>query len=149
MAYFHVGVSYLSTEENKSRTRRFMEEVFNKGNMKVMDELLAPNFVEHNPFPGQGPGAEGVKRVFTELRQAFPDLHVVVDDLIAEGDKVVMRSTMTGTHKGTWMNTPPTGKQIKVEAVDIVRMSGGKATDHWGVTDALTMMQQLGLIPKM
>lgn len=126
-----------------------MEEVLNKGNMQVVDELIAPNFVEHDPFPGQAPGVEGLKQAMVALRQAFPDLHVTVDEMLSDGDKVVIRSTMKGTHKGTFMNIPATGKQISVEGIDIVRISNGRAVEHWGVTDNLTMMQQLGLVPAM
>ena len=124
-----------------------MEEVFNKGNMKAVDEFMSANFVEHDPFPGQGPGLQGFKQGLTAFRQAFPDLHIGIDDMIADGEKVVIRSTMKGTHKGTFMNMPPTGKQISVEGIDIVRISGGKAVEHWGLLDALTMMQQLGATP--
>jgi steroid delta-isomerase-like uncharacterized protein len=130
-----------------AKTRRFMEEVFNKGNMKAVDEFMSADFVEHDPFPGQGPGLQGLKQGLASFRQAFPDLHIGIDDMIADGEKVVIRSTMKGTHKGTFMNLPPTGKQISVEGIDIVRMSGGKAVEHWGLLDALTMMQQLGAIP--
>jgi steroid delta-isomerase-like uncharacterized protein len=126
-----------------------MEEVLNKGNMQVVDELIAPNFVEHDPFPGQAPGVEGLKQAMVALRQAFPDLHVTVDEMLSDGDKVVIRSTMKGTHKGNFMNIPATGKQISVEGIDIVRISNGRAVEHWGVTDNLTMMQQLGLVPAM
>jgi steroid delta-isomerase-like uncharacterized protein len=126
-----------------------MEEVLNKGNMQVVDELIAPNFVEHDPFPGQAPGVEGLKQAMVALRQAFPDLHVTVDEMLSEGDKVVIRSTMKGPHKGNFMNIPATGKQISVEGIDIVRISNGRAVEHWGVTDNLTMMQQLGLVPAM
>jgi steroid delta-isomerase-like uncharacterized protein len=126
-----------------------MEEVLNKGNMQAVDELIAPNFVEHNPFPGQAPGVEGLKQAMVALRQAFPDLHVTVDEMLSDGDKVVIRSTMKGTHKGNFMNIPATGKQISVEGIDIVRISNGRAVEHWGVTDNLTMMQQLGLVPAM
>jgi steroid delta-isomerase-like uncharacterized protein len=109
----------LSAEENKGKTRRFMDEVFNKGNLAVADELLAPNLIDHNPFPGQPPGVEGLKQATVALRQAFPDLHVTVDEMLSDGDKVVIRSTMKGTHKGTFMNIPATGKQISVEGIDI------------------------------
>ena len=126
-----------------------MEEVLNKGNMQAVDELIAPNFVEHNPFPGQAPGVEGLKQAMVALRQAFPDLHVTVDEMLSDGDKVVIRSTMKGTHKGTFMNIPATGKQMSVEGIDILRISNGRAVEHWGVTDNLTMMQQLGLVPAM
>lgn len=139
----------MSEEENKAKTRRFMEEVFNKGNLTVIDELLAPNFVEHNPFPGYPPGLEGFRQGIADLRKGFPDIHFTIDDMLAEGDKVVMRSTMTGTNKGAFMGTPATGKQVKVAGIDIVRITGGKAVEHWGITQDLEMMQQLGLVPKM
>ena len=126
-----------------------MEEVLNKGNMQAVDELIAPNFVEHNPFPGQAPGVEGLKQAMAALRQAFPDLHVTVDEMLSDGDKVVIRTTMKGTHKGNFMNIPATGKQMSVEGIDILRISNGRAVEHWGVTDNLTMMQQLGLVPAM
>ena len=83
----------MSSEENKAKTRRFMEEVLNKGNMQVVDELIAPKFVEHDPFPGQAPGVEDLKQAMVALRQAFPDLHVTVDEMLSDGDKVVIRST--------------------------------------------------------
>ena len=134
-------------EDNIAKTRRFMEEVFNKGNMKAVDEFMSADLVEHDPFPGQGPGLQGFKQGLADFRQAFPDLHIGIDDMLADGEKIVIRSTMKGTHKGTFMNLPPTGKQISIEGIDIVRMSGGKAVEHWGLLDALTMMQQLGAIP--
>ena len=81
------------------------------------------------------------------FRQAFPDLRVGIDDILADGEKVVIRSTIKGTQKGTFMNMPPTGKQISVEAIDIVCVSSGKIVQHWGLMDAFTMMQQLGAIP--
>ena len=114
----------MPADDNMAKTRRFMDEVFNKGNMKAADEFMAANIVEHNPFPGQGPGVEGFKQGVSAFRQSFPDLHIVVDDIFGAGDKVVIRSTMKGTHKGTFMNMPPTGKQFSVEGIDIVRMSG-------------------------
>ena len=124
-----------------------MEEVFTKGNMKAADEYMSVNLVEHNPFPGQGPGVEGFKQGVSAFRQAFPDLRLELGDVFAAGEKVVARTTMKGTHRGAFMNMPPSGKQISVEGIDIVRMSGGKAVEHWGIFDSLTMMQQLGAIP--
>ena len=135
------------SDDNIAKTRRFMDEVFNKGNMKAADEFMSANFVEHDPFPGQGPGIEGFKQGVSVFRQAFPDLQTRVDDIFADGEKVVARSTMIGTHTGTFMNMPPSGKQINVKGIDIVRMSNGKAVEHWGLFDSLTMMQQLGAIP--
>jgi len=107
-----------------------MEEVFNKGNMKVVDELISPSIIEHSPLPGQEPGLEGLKKSLAAWRQAFPDLCVTVDDLIADGDKVVIRTTRTGTHKGTFVNIAATGKQIRVEGIDILQFSGGKVVEH-------------------
>ena len=137
----------MDDDDYVAKTRRFMEEVFSRGNMNAADEYMSANFVEHNPFPGQGPGVEGFKQGMSAFRQAFPDLRIVVDDIFADGEKVVARSTMKGTHKGAFMNMPSTGKQISVEGIDIVRMSSGKAVEHWGIFDSLTMMQQLGAIP--
>ena len=137
----------MPADDNIAKTRRFMDGVFNKGNMKAAEEFMSASFVEHDPFPGQGPGVEGFKQGMSAFRQAFPDLQIQVDDIFADGEKVVAKSTMMGTHKGTFMNMPPTGKQINVKGIDIVRMSGGKAVEHWGLFDSLTMMQQLGVIP--
>ena len=134
----------MSTEENKAMHHRFGEELFNKGNFAVADELLATNLVDHNPFPGQAPGPEGVKQIATMLRAAFPDIHFTWDDKIVEGDKAVIRSTMRGTHKGEFLGIPATGKQVAVTGIDIVRIEGGKIVEHWGQQDTLGMMQQLG-----
>lgn len=135
------------SEENKARTRRFYEEVWNKGNLAIVDELCATNFVNHNPGPGEAPGPEGLKQIATMIRTAFPDMHMTVDDMIAEGDKVVSRVTVNATHRGEFMGIPPTGKQITVTGIDIVRIVGGKAVERWGNYDDLGMMQQLGVIP--
>ena len=137
----------MSTEDNKALMRRFYEEVFNKGNLDAIDELGSPDMVDHNPSPGTEPGPEGVKKEFAMMRSAFPDLNVNVEDMVAEGDKVVSRVTMRGTHKGDFMGIPASGKQITVTGMDIVRFSGGKAVERWGQFDDLGMMQQLGVVP--
>jgi steroid delta-isomerase-like uncharacterized protein len=137
----------MPADSNVEKSKRFMEEFFNKGNVKAADEYISADFVDHDPFPGQGPGLAGFKQVFSGVRQAFPDLRFDVQDIFADGEKVVFRTTMKGTHKGTFMNIPATGKQVNVKGIDIVRMSGGKAVEHWGLLDTLTMMQQLGVIP--
>ena len=134
-------------DDNVAKARRFMDEVFNKGSMKAADEFMSASFVEHDPFPGQGPGVEGFKQGVSAIREAFPDLRTVIDDIFADGEKVVIRSTMKGSHRGTFMNMPASGKQIDVKGIDIVRMSNGKAVEHWGLFDSLTMMQQMGAIP--
>ncbi len=138
----------MSTEQNKALLRQFMEEIFNRGNMSRADELLAPDFVEREELPPGIPrGREGVKQLTTMLRSAFPDFKVTIDDLIAEGDKVVVRSTWSGTHKGEFMGIPPTGKSVSFGVFDIVRITGGKVVEHWGQMDNMRMMQQLGVIP--
>ena len=135
------------SDENKALMRRFYDEAINGGDVALIDELFAADFVEHEEFPGLAGGREGVKQFFTMMRTAFPDFRMDVDDLIAEGDKVVARSTMSGTHKGEFMGMAPSGKQFRVSAIDVVRFTGGKAVAHWGVTDAAGMMEQLGAVP--
>ena len=138
----------MSTEQNKAIMRRLMEEVFNRGNIGLVDEMVAPDFIEHEELPpGIQPGREGVKAFSTIFRSAFPDLKVTIDDDIAEGDKVVIRSIWSGTHKGELMGIPPTGKSVSFGVVDTVRIAGGKLVEHWGQMDNMGMMQQLGVIP--
>ncbi len=137
----------MSIEENKGILRRFYEEI-GKGNLAIIDELIADDQVEHSPFlPGQAPGRQGTLELFTMIRAAFPDLHFTVEDMVAEGDKVVCRGTFGGTHKGEFMGIAATGKQMTVGVIEIVRIAGGKMVEHWNVVDNLSMMQQLGVVP--
>ncbi len=140
----------MSTEENKATMRR-VYDTFNRavstGDMSLLDEALAADLVDHNPVPGQAPGLEGVKQVFSQFRAAFPDFRIMVDDQIAEGDKVVSRLTLRGTHKGDFQGVPATGKQFAVTGIDIVHVAGGKAGDRWGELDNLGLLQQLGVVP--
>jgi len=137
----------MSTEQNKALMRRFYEEI-SKGNLAALDELVAADLVDHSPFvPGQAPGRQGTLELFTMIRAAFPDLHVTVEDMVAEGDKVAVRGTMSGTHKGEFTGIAPTGKQITVGTIEILRIVGGKMVEHWNVIDSLGMMQQLGVVP--
>ena len=138
----------MSVEQNKAQFRRFVEEVFNKGNVSTIDELLAPNFVEREVLPPGTPGGrEGVKQLTMMFRTAFPDFNVSLDDMIAEGDKIVVRTTWNGTQKGEFMGIPPSGKRVSFDVIDIIRISEGKGVEHWGVMDSSAMMQQLGVIP--
>ena len=138
----------MSSEQNKALLRRLMEEAFNRGNTSLIDELFAPDFVEHEELPpGLPAGSEGVKQLSTAFRSAFPDFKVAIDDMIAEGDKVVARSTWSGTHKGEFMGIPPTGKSVSFGVIDVIRIAGGKFVEHWGQMDNMSMMQQLGVIP--
>lgn len=138
------------SEENKALARRSIAEIWNKGNLTAADELIAPNNVDHdpaNPNPGRGP--EGTKQSAAMYRTAFPDLHITVEEVIAEGDQVVTRWTARGTHKGDLMGISPTGKQITITGISINRIVGGKAQEGWTNWDTLGMMQQLGVVPQM
>jgi steroid delta-isomerase-like uncharacterized protein len=136
----------MSTEDNKAIVRRFIEEVIGQGNLTVVDELLAAGYTYHAPgMEVRDP--DGMKQVFMMLRTAFPDWYETTEDLIAEGNKVVFRVTGRGTHKGDFMGIPPTGKQVTMSGIDIVRIEGGKLVEHWANFDQMGMMQQLGVIP--
>ena len=135
------------SEQNKAVTRRLIEEVFLKGNISAIDGLLADDFVDHNPLPDQPPGREGFKQGVRTGRTAFPDLTLTVDDMIAEGDKVVTRWTGSGTHSAEFMGVPATGKKVTFSGIVIDRISGGKIVEHWEQLDAMGIMQQLGVIP--
>ena len=136
----------MEAEENKVLCQRCMEEVWNKGNLAVLDGLFDPNYVEHSPMPGQAPGIEGHKDMVTMARAAFPDMHSHIEDMIAEGDKVVIRMTAHGTHKGEFMGIPATGKGFNISEIHIVRIVNGKAVEHWSEADMLGFMQQLGVV---
>jgi predicted ester cyclase len=138
----------MSAEQNKALFRRVIDEVFVGGNTSLIDELVAPDFVEHEELPpGIPAGREGVKQLSSAFLSAFPDFKATIDDLIAEGDKVVARATWSGTHQGEFMGIPPTGKRVSFQVIDIVRFAGGKFVEHWGQMDNMAMMQQLGVIP--
>jgi steroid delta-isomerase-like uncharacterized protein len=138
----------VSAEENKATQRRVYEEAFNQKNLDVLDELIASEFTEHNPNPGQPPGLEGLKQFLSSIHTAFPDLHVNVEDMVAEGDKVAARLRVRGTHQGEFTGIAPTGNQVTLTGIDIVRIAEGKVVEHWGNFDNLGMMRQLGAIPE-
>ena len=135
------------SERNKALYRRFVDEIINGKNTDVISELMAADMVDHNLMPGQAPGLEGMQQMMTMFLGAFPDLHSTIDVLMAEGDLVAGRMTTTGTHKGDFMGIPATGKQVKFTEVHIVRIANGKAVEHWGNSDDMAMMQQLGVVP--
>jgi len=134
-------------EENKVLARRFISEGWDKGNLGILDELLAPTYVDHNPPPGLPADREGAKQGITLFRTAFPDLKNTIEDLVAEGDKVVGRLISRGTHRGEFQGIPPTGKQVVVEGIFIGRVAGGKLVETWGQFDAIGLLQQLGAMP--
>ena len=137
----------MSTEENKALIRRAFEEVWGKGDFAVEKEVVATDVVDHNTPPGWPLGLEGHHQVVVMVRNAFPDLQITLEDVIAEGDKVVDRWTIRATHTGPFMNIPPTRKQVTFTGMDITRIKNGKIVELWHQEDILGMMQQLGVIP--
>ena len=137
----------MSEEHNKEVTRRFSAEVWGEGNAELADELIAPDLVEHTPFPAPTPGLEGHKQVLAMFRAAFPDLKVTVDEVMAEGDMTYLRWHGAGTHQGQLMNIPPTGKPVQITGMDILKLENGKIKERWAEVNALALMQQLGVIP--
>ena len=137
------------SEENKATVRRMWEEFFNQRDEEVADELFAADFVSHASPPGTPSGSVSMKQLIGMLTAAIPDHYTAVDDLIAEGDKVVCRATFSGTQKGNFQGIPATGKQFSQAQIHILRFAGGKVAEHWGVMDDLGMMQQLGVVPPL
>ena len=135
------------TTGNAGVIARFEDEAINQGRLEVMDEIVAEDFVELDPLPGQRQGREGLKEIIGMLRTAFPDIHWVCEERISEGDKVVSRFTWTGTQKGTFLGIPATGKNVSVKGVVIDRVVVGKMTDSRILIDTMGMLQQLGVVP--
>jgi steroid delta-isomerase-like uncharacterized protein len=136
------------SEENKEKARRFLQEAFNEGNLDVVDEIVASDYVLHDPaIPDEIRGSEGVKGFVQMYRNAYPDTDITVEDQIAEGDNVVTRWTARGTHQGELMGIPPSGNRVEVTGITIDRFSGGMFAESWTNYDALGMMQQIGAVP--
>jgi steroid delta-isomerase-like uncharacterized protein len=134
----------MSQEQNKDLVRRY-QEAFNRGDLEALDELVAPDLVTNSQAPGLPQGLEGGKMAHRGTLAAFPDLHYETHELIAEGDTVVQRFTITGTHRGPFMGLPATGRPIRFSGVSFFRVRGGKIVEHWGIQDQFTLMIQLGL----
>jgi steroid delta-isomerase-like uncharacterized protein len=138
-------------QENKALVERFLEEVWNRGNLAMVDEMVSPDYVDHIAPPGWPAGPAGLKQAVVRNRTAFPDLHYTIEDLLADGDKVMTRWTWHGTHRGKFRNRfvgtiQPTGTRVKVSGMSIRRIAGGKIVELWGYSDVLSLMQQLGAI---
>ncbi len=137
----------MSTEQNKALIRRYID-LMNEHNLDAAFANLSPNFLTHNiPPTGMSAGIEATKQFFTMLLNVFPDFQATLEDIIAEGDKVVIRFTFRGTHTGEFMGAPPTGKQVAYSIITIYRIADGKMAEVWSEADQLGMMQQLGLVP--
>jgi steroid delta-isomerase-like uncharacterized protein len=143
----------MSTAEATSNKATFLRfhAAMNSGDAEVIaktiDEIVEPDVLIRTPLPIEATGAEALKQVWATLLRAFPDLHVEVEDLIAEGDKVVIRNTVTGTNQGEYMGRPPTGRSVTYNEIFIFRFADGRVAETWGVVDVLAQMRQLGMIP--
>jgi predicted ester cyclase len=131
----------------KSKLDRIPLEIFNKGKLELVDELYAPEYVERTPQPGMAPTREGLKQFVTSLRTAFPDIRYTIEDSIECGDRFVHRVTANGTMTGEFAGMPPTGKQATWTEIHIVRVANEHVVEHWGLTQELGMLVQLGVIP--
>jgi predicted ester cyclase len=139
----------VSAQENKVIITRVSEQAVGAGDLSVMDELVAEDFVDHSALPGTPPGREGAKAFVRIFHAGFPDLSLTNEDIIGEDDKVVHRYVLRGTHQGEFMGIPPTGNRIEVHGIDELRVSGGKIVERWGQVDQLGLMQQLGVVPAL
>ncbi len=140
----------MSSEAGIAVVRRNTEEVQGRGNFEVFEELFAADFVDHTPQPGGfTPDRDGARDLYRTLRAAFPDFHAEIHWQISDGDRVTTFKTYHGTHEGTFWGLAPTGRKVHFETVDVMRVRNGKITDHWGVANLLSLVQQLGLAPAL
>ena len=131
----------LTTERNKQTVRAFVTETQCRGNLGAIDVYLAPEFVDHSPAPGLPGNRDGIRTLFSALWAAFPDLQATIHDQVAEGDKVVTRKTLSGTHDGPFAGLPPTGNRVSFEVIDILRVVNGKVVERWAVVDELALLR--------
>jgi steroid delta-isomerase-like uncharacterized protein len=134
----------MSKEQNIAAELRYAEAAM--GDFRAFYDVVAPDSVDHDAAPGQGPGAEGFEHFFKELYAAFPDLQFVREQVVADEDSVALAYTVTGTQHGVFLGFPPTGKRMKVRGVQISKFANGKLVERWGSSDQLGMLQQLGLV---
>jgi len=137
----------MSTAESKALARRVVEEVLNGRNIAALDELAAADYEEHNPLPGERTGLDGLRDRYTMVLNGL-DPHFTIEDVIAEGDRVVLRWTNSGTHVAEFLGMPPTGKSFTIGGIEIWRVKDGRLAEHWDVVDVFGQLQQLGLIPQ-
>ena len=137
----------MSTEQTKELCRRLYATV-SSGDFGAIDQLVSPNFVEHEMVdPSLPAGREGLKALFRTVRQAMPDMVMTPEDIVVEGDRVAVRAVMTGTQTGEFMGIPPSGKHVEITVMDLHRIENNQFTEHWGVSDMLALMTQIGAIP--
>jgi predicted ester cyclase len=133
--------------EPRDVVRRFVEEYQTAGDERAFAELLHPDVIDHSRPPGIAPGALGVRQQFDGLRAAFPDFRATILDQLAQDDKVVTRKVFTGTHLGSFQGIDPTGRQVEIHLIDIVRVADGRIVEHWNCVDRLGLLSQLGALP--
>ena len=140
----------MSAEESKALARRYVEEIWDKGNLDLIDELFTTDFVRHGPpaVEGEVRGPEGFKGLVSTYHAGFPDFRVTIDEMIAEGDSVVSRWTVRGTHQGELLGNAPTGNQVTFTGFLVDRISGDKIEEEWVDYDTLRVMQQIGAVPQ-
>jgi steroid delta-isomerase-like uncharacterized protein len=142
------GGPTVSVEQNKSIARRYLEDVWDRNDESLIDQLIASDYLVHDPgTPGRVGQPAGEKQVMAMYRGVFPDLHFVVEDVVGDGDQAVVRWRASGTHRGALMGIPPTGKRVEGTGMWIHRIAGGKVVEEWGQSDVLGLLQQLGAIP--
>ena len=133
----------------KTVVRRFVDEYQTAADEGAFEELLHPDVLDHSRPPGIASGAHGVRQQFDAFRAAFPDFRATILDQIAEGDKVVTRKVFTGTHRGSFQGVEPTGREVQIHVIDIVRVADGRIVEHWNCVDRLGLLAQLGAVPEM
>jgi steroid delta-isomerase-like uncharacterized protein len=136
----------MSLEENKALVRRQVD-VWNTGDLSALDEVFAADLVNHDPPPGAASDREGFKQIIAMNRAGFPDMKLTIEDMVAEGDRVVNRWTLSGTHEGEYMGIPPTGRKVVLKGISIHRIEGGKVVENWHEMDMMGVMAQLGVAP--
>ena len=137
----------MADQGSKELVRRYYEQVFNERRPDVVDQLAVEDYVEHDPFPGQGDGRADLKARVRLILDAMNPLHFSVEDVVAEGDRIVVRWVQQGTQSGPFMGIPPTGRQFTIAGIDVHRMRDGLMAEHWHVVDLFGLLQQLGAIP--
>ncbi len=137
----------IAEEKNKAIIETYFNKAWNAGRVEVLDELLSPDYINHTPStPNPPKGPEGLKPIILAIRKGFPDLHYEIKDVITTKDRVVARVIMSGTQTDTLFGMAPTGRHVEVNQINIEKIVDGKITEHWRVTDELSLMRQLGVV---
>ncbi|MDP9247245.1 MAG: ester cyclase [Candidatus Dormibacteraeota bacterium] len=135
--------------EPRDLVRRFVDEYQTGADERALDELVHPDVLDHSRPPGVAPGAEGIRQQFNGFRAAFPDFRATILDQVAEGDRVVTRKVFHGTHRGSFQGIEPTGREVEINLIDIVRVADGQIVEHWNCVDRLGLLAQLGALPEV